>query len=551
MCGIFFSIGMKDTVKQYEGFLSMKKRGPDNSTFITCPGNISIGFHRLMINDLSLNGNQPIVYDDVYLICNGEIYNHNDLKLKHSIICTSNSDCEVIVHLYKKLRKVNTSKESVRMLCNELDGEFAFIIYDTNSNEIIVARDPAGVRPLFIGVGREDNHHILCFSSELKGINDLVNPKFGYIDQIIPSKAIHINANDFYKKGFWNSCMFIDYKSASSIENAQACFSLLERDTLRMLIEKSIFKRLESDRPICALLSGGLDSSIVCGVLSKYIKLHTFSIGLEGSTDLVYAKKVADHIGSIHHEVKLSEDDFLNAIEETIRTIESYDITTVRASIGNLLVAKYISATTDFKVVFTGEYSDELFASYLYFSNAPSPHELFKESQRLLKDIRYFDSLRADRCISSCGLEARVPFSDKDLISFVESLNPELRMSDDKIEKYILRKAFEGTNIIPDSILWRKKEAFSDGVSSPHNSLHTLLKKHIDNIISDEEFSLNSSRFEYNLPKTKEAYYYRKIFSQYYDHHHVIPYYWMPKWNGNHRQENCRVTIMFNKLCQI
>lgn len=546
MCGIFFTIGMTDTVKQYESFLSMKKRGPDNSTFISCPGNINIGFHRLMINDLSLNGNQPIVYDDIYLICNGEIYNHNDLKLKHNIICTSNSDCEVIVHLYKKLRSVHTVKETIQRLCNELDGEFAFVIYDTNKNEVIVARDSAGVRPLFIGVGRENNHHILGFSSELKGINNLINPKYGYIDQIIPSKAIHISVGDFYKRGFWNSCMFIDYTASSSIENANEVFSPLHLETLRLLIEKSIFQRLESDRPICALLSGGLDSSLVCGVLSKYIKLHTFSIGLEGSTDLVYAKKVADHIGSIHHEVKLGENDFLSAIEETIKTIESYDITTVRASIANLLVSKYISTTTDFKVVFTGEYSDELFASYLYFANAPTPGELFKESQRLLKDIQYFDSLRADRCISSCGLEARVPFSDKNLISFVQKLKPQLRMSNDKIEKYILRKAFEGTNIIPDSILWRKKEAFSDGVSSPQNSFHTMLQKHIDNIISDEEFLNKASNFDYNIPKTKEAYYYRKLFSKYYQHHHVIPYYWMPKWNGNQTDPSARELSNYN-----
>lgn len=520
MCGIFFYRG---NIISYgdltNSFMKIKHRGPDNSQ-IYIYNDVFIGFHRLAINDLSDTGNQPMFFDDCILICNGEIYNHNILNTKHDLQCTSKSDCETIIKLYTKYKNnYKNIDDLVNFLCNELEGEFAFIIYDKKTEILIAARDRYGVRPLFLGIDEKN----IGFASELKALNDIFPENT--VNQFLPSSFLIYEMEN-------SKCTYLTYNKIN-INYDLNNYNIAEiLPTIKHHFEKAVYDRCMSDVPICALLSGGLDSSLVCGVLSKFVKtpLHTFSIGLDGSPDIICAQKVADYIHSIHHPIIVTKEDMLDVIEDVIKTIESYDITSVRASIPHYLISKYIKNNTNFKVIFSGEYSDELFSGYVYNKKAPSSDELHEETCRILENICYFDSLRADRCISSQSLEARCPFSSTNLIKFVQSINPELRMSNDKIEKFLLRKAFDGFNIIPDDVLCRSKAAFSDAISTKEKSWHIILQEHIDTIISNVEFLENSSKFKHCIPHTKEAYYYRKIFNKYYKDNVVIPHYWLPKW---------------------
>lgn len=534
MCGIFLYYGSDNTSHRiYNQFMKSKDRGPDNSS-IYIEEKCFIGFHRLMINDLSLNGNQPMIQNETILICNGEIYNFNELIKKYSLKCESKSDCEVIILLYNKLKNMYPNEEAIHQLCNELDGEFAFIIYDKILKKIIIARDRYGVRPLFYGFNKIDEICNIGFSSELKNIDEL----FDNVEQFKPStykiidicNVLHDIDNTYYK--ITEEYNDIDNQYIYNKDEEETCLI-----KIKGALEKAVEKRLVSDVPMCALLSGGLDSSLVCGIITNIIgrgKLDTFSIGLRGSTDLYYAKKVAEHIGSIHHEVIVTKEDMLDSIEEVIKNIESYDITTVRASVPNYLIAKYINDTTEFKCVFSGEMSDEMMGGYLYFNKTSNGLEFAKECDRLLENICYFDNLRADKCISSNQLEARVPFSDHYLAKIIQSINPELRKCNDKIEKYLLRKAFDKTNIIPDEILWREKEAFSDAVSSKEDSWYKTIQSYIDTKITDKEFNDNAKKYKYCTPETKEAYYYRMIYNKYYKNQKTIPHFWLPKkeWCG-------------------
>lgn len=546
MCGIFFYHGSSvelDAGKIARQFFNIKHRGPDNSSMYV-EKNMFIGFHRLAINDLHTSGNQPMVIDDVILICNGEIYNYQKLKQRYDIQCASTSDCEVVLRLYILLKeKYHDKNQIMEMLCNELEGEFAFIIYDKELNAVMAARDRYGVRPLFLAYNQKTKE--IGFCSELKGLNDLFDIDC-FCHQFLPSYVMCINMGILAADSlpisqaieifpYFNNTVSYDLQ----LSNEQVVFQ-----NIRHMLTEAVKQRCISDVPICALLSGGLDSSLVCGILSKIMKkpLHTFSIGLAGSPDLFHARNVSYFIKSIHHEVVISEGDMLDAIEDVIRAIESYDITTVRASIPNYLIAKHIKEKTRFRVVLSGEYSDEVFSGYMYNKMAPTADALHKEANRLVQNICYFDSLRADRCISVHGLEARCPFSSTELVKYVLSIDPKLRMSKDKIEKYLLRRAFEEEGIIPSSILFRSKAAFSDAVSTRDNSWHTILKKHLEQMISDEEFEQNAKNFFHNTPKTKEAYFYRKVFHKYYRHDKVIPYFWMPnqEWVGEQIDPSAR-----------
>lgn len=527
MCGIFFFWG--DDHQKYSEFMKLKPRGPNN-THIIMEDNMFFGFHRLMINDLTYNGNQPMIYNQNVLLCNGEIYNFKDIKSKFNITCKSESDCEVIVHLYDKLKtKSITHEEVVKKLCEELDGEFAFILYDKSLNRLIVARDRYGVRPLFFGHDSASGN--FGFSSELKALDKMCND----VSQFLPSMYAIFNVADPGE----NLCDYYNNicEPYMTDNNDEEVILPLIKQTLEFAVQK----RLISDVPICALLSGGLDSSLICGILTNMLGkgvLNTFSIGMEGSTDLKYARQVADYIGSIHHEVLITKEEMLAAIPEVIRVIESYDITTVRAATPNYLLAKYIKDNTQFKVVFTGEYSDEVAKGYMYFKKAPTPDELHDESNRLLEDICYFDSLRADRCISSQGLEARVPYSDHFYVKLIQSINPVLLMSHDKIEKYILRKAFVNTDTIPDEVLFRPKAAFSDAVSSYENSWHNIIQDHVNKLVTHKEFEKNAHLYKHCTPRTKEAYWYRKVFMENYKHEGMIPYFWLPRWCSDNFKDN-------------
>jgi asparagine synthase (glutamine-hydrolysing) len=518
MCGIFACISNEKST-DYESSDNIRLRGPDNTVYEHVSEKVLFGFHRLKINDLSDEGNQPFSHNGIYLICNGEIYNSDDLRSEFTYSWKSKSDCEVLIHVYEK--------HGFEKMCSMIDGVFAIVLYDSNTKSIWLGRDPFGVRPMFYG----SNTNMIHIASELKGVNS----KLSTI-QFPPGSYMKINESDFSN---FHLGKYFDLNT-----NFGSCDLPIEHycKIVKARLIGSVKKRLMSDRPIGCLLSGGLDSSLVCSIVANEFRkngkgtLNTFSIGFKGSTDLVYARKVAEHIGSKHHEIVLTENEFLSAIDSVIRVIESYDTTTVRASVGNYLVSKYIRENTDITVVFNGDGSDEVAGGYLYLKNAPDNKSFHKECIKLLNEIHYFDVLRSDRALSSnWSLESRTPFLDKTFVKEYLSVPIKYRVQskENKIEKYLLRKAFENENYIPDEVLWRTKEAFSDGVSSADNSWHKVIQKYIDNIVPDEEFQKEKEKYEWNKPILKESYYYRKVFESIYPQKgYIIPHFWMPKWSN-------------------
>ena len=483
MCGIFSLIGKIDNSILIQYFKNILPRGPDNESTLSFK-NMFWGFHRLSIVDTSNNANQPLKHktEDVWVICNGEIYNYKSIL---DTLCitepNSGSDCESILYLYVKY--------GIERTIELLDGVFAFILYDKRIDTVFVGRDPFGVRPLFYA----RLNHSLIFASEIKAIpNDCVIKHVepgSYItikDATVDTSNYKITTTRYYEYIYPIKFRWEDIRNGINIR-----------------LRNAVLKRLMSDRPIGCLLSGGLDSSLVAGIAAEKLgkKLHTFSIGMNNSPDIKYAKMVADYIGSTHHEVILSKDDFLKTIPEVIETIESYDTTTVRASVGHYLLAKYIKQYTDITVILGGEGSDEVTGGYRYFKNAPDCKEFNIECRRLLADIHIFDVLRADRCVSSkWSLEARVPFLDKEFVSYYMSIPPELRFGGNKT---LLREAFFKDKIIPDEVVFRPKEAFSDGVSSENDSWHKTINTYIENIVFDTNIPVNMS---------KEDFYYFTIF---------------------------------------
>tara|TARA_Y100000741_G_scaffold364608_1_gene356236 strand:- start:181 stop:1782 length:1602 start_codon:yes stop_codon:yes gene_type:complete len=518
MCGILFYLGEQQYIN-HELKLSLAElelRGPDNNRTQILSKNKTMIFTRLSINDISSNGDQPLFKnDDYYLICNGEIYNHNQLKNENEEFISSiksKSDCEIIIHMYEKY--------GIHHTCKSLDGVFAFVLYDRKLNKVFVSRDPYGVRPLFIGYTKEDE---LLICSEMKPISHLCKK----IEVFKPGHYTCIQDDlNFSYQEYHNFNFTFNKHSEEQI-----------KENIRSLLVNSVDKRLMSDRPIGCLLSGGLDSSLISALVARNYepyKLNTFSIGMKGSTDLKYAKIAAKHIKTNHHNIELSADEFLEAIEETIYVTESYDITTIRASVGNYLVGKYIKENSDCKVIYNGDGSEEIMGSYLWLGNIDNETDFYKENFKLLTEIYYYDVLRSDRSISDNGLEARVPFLDKTFVNYVMSIPPKYKMfNDGKMEKQILRDAFNKTNLLPKEILYRKKEAFSDGVSSTEKSWFQIIQDKLEKTMTDEEFKNQASKYTHNTPKTKEALYYRTIFEKYFKNHdNVIPHFWMPnpKW---------------------
>ena len=544
MCGIFAylgcQIGFDDIMKNFE---KIQKRGPDNSLVHYLDDKVFFGFHRLSINDVSEKGNQPLYHTNdrnLVLICNGEIYNYKKLVEDNGFETYSNSDCEVILHLYKKY--------GIRDTLSMLDGVFSFVLYDGNENIVYAGRDPFGVRPLFIGKRNisnqeeitELNKMELLFSSEIKGISDIS-------EQIETFKPGH----------YWDS-KTQNYTEYYGYQYPHPTNLLVPNETnmneicsnVNRLLTEAVDKRLMSDRPIGCLLSGGLDSSLIAALVARNYQpgtLETFSIGIKGSTDLYYAKMVAEHIQTKHHHIELNEQDFLDAIDEVIYTIESYDTTTVRASVGNYLVSKYIKQNTDCIVIYNGDGADEVCGSYLYLKNAPNDQEFHDECTNLLKEIHSFDVLRSDRCVSENGLEPRTPFLDKTFVNYYMSINPSLRSSKNRIEKFILRESFNGTGLLPDEVLWRQKEAFSDGVSGKEKSWYEIIQEMVDQKITDDEFKQFQETRPHNTPQLKESMYYRQVFEKYYGekHSNIIPHFWLPKWNGNIVDPSARVLSVY------
>ena len=413
MCGIFAYLGktykLSDLRKHFQ---KIQSRGPDNSVIEFVDQHVCFGFHRLSINDVSTKGNQPLYKNNLILICNGEIYNHSQLIKDNNFNTFSNSDCEVILHLYQRF--------GIRDTINYLDGVFSFVLYDGDKDIIYAARDPFGVRPMFIGSHNDE----ILFASEMKAISELsteIKP--------FPPGVYWDSQTQKFSRYYFDTTMLKEFPQ----KNMELILS-----NVKKYLTQAVDKRLMSDRPIGCLLSGGLDSSLIAALVAKHYPpgtLETFSIGLKNSTDLHYAKIVADFIKSKHHHVELTETEFLDAIEEVIYKIESYDTTSVRASVGNYLIAKYIKKNSSCVVIYNGDGSDEVCGSYLYLKNAPDEKEFHKECLRLLDEIHYFDVLRSDRCVSENGLEPRTPFLDKAFVNYYLSIDPKLRSSSDQMEK--------------------------------------------------------------------------------------------------------------------
>ena len=524
MCGIFLLLNNSQYDKMYvfEQFMKGKHRGPENSYFRDSDNTASktnyIGFHRLAINGINDASNQPIIKDNITLICNGEIYNHKKLYQTLDSSPVTDSDCEVIIDCYKQF--------GIQYTLQLLDGVFAFVLIDDAKKDIYVARDPFGVRPMYAFSSSFGS--LQGFASELKQLSDFVKTPKDEIKQFSPGTYSRFKMDSTTRS--W------------TFEHSYRYFSVFTRNftfdsydetlsSIKHYLTEAVKKRVENtDRPVACLLSGGLDSSLITSIVSRNVKhpLKTFSIGLKGSEDLKYAKIVAEFLKTDHTEVVVSEEDFLRAIPEVIEKIESYDTTTVRASVGNYLLGKYISENSECKVIFNGDGSDELCGGYLYFHKCPNELEFDRECKRLLQEICYYDVLRSDRSISTNGLEPRTPFLDRTWAQYYLSIDPSIRYhpKHNQCEKYLLRKAFDDDTYLPKEILWRKKEAFSDGVSSLQKSWYEIIDEYVQRIPKQEE--LNTTM---NKPTTPEQSYYRSIFNIHYESaQHTIPHFWMPKY---------------------
>jgi len=549
MCGIWAYLSKSKIIEfghLYTAFMKLKHRGPDYSSFDLVNANVLIGFHRLAIMDLTAEGNQPFHFvrpdgSCVYAIANGEIYNDAALKHIYGIKTTSKSDCEVIIPLYEKF--------GPGALVKLLGSEFAFVIIDIDVRlniKLIAGRDPIGVRPLFYAHGINDPDAIIL-SSEIKGLVGI-----GTDIQVFPPGAYMEHSN--------GKTVFTRYYDYPVCQVSQNYHIETVYNELRQHVINAVFRRLKTDREFGCLLSGGLDSSLVVGI-TKYlmpdVRFPVFTITFKsGGTDLPYAQLVAKHLGLDHHVIEIDEGDAIREIDDTIYAIESYDITTVRASVMQKLVAKYIAMNTNIKVLLVGENSDELFLGYLYEHLAPSVSAAHLDSLRLVQDVHRFDGLRADRSMSSSGLEVRLPFADVDLVNYVYKLDPAIVVPQDGIEKALLRDAFKSLNLIPNEVLYRRKEAFSDAVkgsinrvSQQNNSWYQVVQAYIDTIVTDEEYEMFRHSFDHLAPVSKESYYYRKKFVEFFGSDkstaQVIPYFWMPKWTGETNDPSARTLQIY------
>lgn len=489
-----------------EGFAKTNSRGPDDSRIVDT-GDGYLGFHRLAIMGLTPSGMQPFKLGKSYVVCNGEIYGFEKLKKELSAKYTfeSESDCEILLPLYK---------EYGTQMFAMLDAEFACIIYDGDTREYIAARDPIGIRPLYYGY---DEDGAIIFASEPKNM-------MGLTDRIMPFPPGH----------YYNGGQFICYCDIAKVDTV--CTDDLET-VCRKIHDKlvaGVEKRLVADAKVGFLLSGGLDSSLVCAIAAKknMEPIKTFAIGMsEDAIDLQYAKQVADYIGSDHKEIYMTPEEVIASLETVIQLLGTYDITTIRASIGMYLVCRAIHRQTDIRVLLTGEISDELFG-YKYTDFAPDASAFQKEAQKRIRELHMYDVLRADRCISVNSLEARVPFGDLDFVKYVMSVDPDLKQNTYGKGKYLLRHAFETENYLPEEILWREKAAFSDAVG---HSMVDYLKEHAEKIYSDEKFVGLCEKYTYAKPFTKESLLYREIFEKYYPGQaEMVVDFWMPnkEWEG-------------------
>jgi asparagine synthase (glutamine-hydrolysing) len=553
MCGIFSLLNNDDSFPSdfiLKQFNKGCKRGPEFSSLQKEIYDFILGFHRLAINGCDDISHQPIILNnDYYLICNGEIYNYKELYEKMGITPTTNSDCEVILHLYIHYG----IEQTLRML----DGVFAFILVDLNvHNEkpiIHVARDPLGVRPLYKLYKECSGKSLYGFASDAKSLiefkkskNDRNEQNKYFLRHFEPGTyQTFIYSAKILKRWVFKSQKRYFNFNFSSLCNVNHYTEKMIYQNIIFYLKNAVYKRCSNtERPVACLLSGGLDSSLICSLVCEYNKQHnkpppeTYSIGITGSQDLHYAKIVADFLHTKHTEIKISESDFVNEIPNVIKTVESYDTTTIRASIGNYLLGKYISLNSDAKVILNGDGADELCGGYLYMFHAPDDIEYDNECVRLLEEIHMFDVLRSDKCISSHGLEPRTPFLDRSWVQFYMSIPINIRNHNNgkHMEKYLLRNAFSeehyGSQLLPTEILFRSKEAFSDGVSKQNRSLFEIIQSspEVKNFDYVQQNPILKPLQEYHNPDTKEKQYYVHLFNTHLpDCGSLINRYWMPR----------------------
>lgn len=505
MCGILALFGEVVEVSSY----LLSHRGPDNYRSATL-GKCRMDFYRLAINDLTDAGMQPFLREKGMLVCNGEIYNYRDFITGYE---QSKSDCEVIIPTIKLF--------GITKACKVLNGDFAFVY--TDGKRVMAARDPVGVRPLFYT--RYDENSI-AFASEAKALLFLNST----IHVFPPGHIYDSYINDFvcYYNGYWNFNKYINNNMIDDIRNT---------------LKKAVNIRLKTtEREIGFLLSGGLDSSLIASIASRKLgKIKTFSIGLEDSPDLKAARKVAKFINSDHTEVTFTPQEGISHLTDVIHSLESYDTTTVRASVPMWLLCRHIKHKTNCRYIFSGEGSDELLGGYLYFRNAPSVEEFSYENMRRLKLIHQFDGLRADRCAGAHGLDLIVPYLDKDFIDLCMRINQKQKIG--KIEKSILRTAFEG--YLPNEILWRQKDGMSDAVGT---NWVDEIKRYAEEDIDDTLFKETKTKVNgYNVPITKEEALYRNIFWKLFgkNEDHLISEIWRPKWTSI-KDPSARLLIDYN-----
>ena len=560
-----------------------KNRGPESTT-LEKVDNMLFGFHRLAINGMDTESGQPMKLDNITLICNGEIFNYKELFKSIGVTPTTNSDCEVIIHLYKRYGLEHT----LRLL----DGEFAFAICDARNPATTVfhyARDPYGVRPLYILENSDDylkefnlttipkiriiTEKVFAVASELKVLHQLqyykgrqmyyedkdtnvyikgMKIKIKCLKQFTIKHVLPGTFSTYHKtnvnsaNAIWNNVVknqvyhTTPLPSPLTTDNKSDEYKRGICEMLNAAVKKRVVGT--SERPIACLLSGGLDSSLTTALVHKYYKgcgggeLETYSIGMEGSEDLRHARIVAKHLGTKHTEIIMTSEQFFDAIPDVIRDIESYDTTSVRASVGNYLIGKYIAEHSKAKVILNGDGSDELTGGYIYMLKAPDSIEFDRECRRLLSDIYLFDVLRSDKSMSCHGLEPRTPFLDKYFVDYYLRIPADIRFdvkdaNGKRIEKYLLRQAFQENepDLLPTEILWRNKEAFSDGVSGKSGSWFEYIQEKVDKMTATA--TTTATTYTINSPKTKEQVYYRSIFEKIYpDAASIVPYFWMPKY---------------------
>ncbi len=506
MCGIVCAFDLKQKAEVLRPqLLEMSKkirhRGPDWSG-IHSAENAILAHERLAIVDPA-SGKQPLYSEDKKLIlaANGEIYNHRELRkqFEGNYNFQTESDCEVILALYQKKRAA---------FLDDLNGIFGFAIYDTEADEYFVARDHMGIIPLYMGW---DQHGTFYVASELKALEGVCTK----IELFPPGH--YLSSKDGELKQ-WYSRDWMEYDAVKENET-----SIQE---IKEALEAAVHRQLMSDVPYGVLLSGGLDSSVISAIAKKYAQkriesddtkdawwpqLHSFAVGLEGSPDLAAAEKVADHIGTIHHEIKFTIQEGLDAIKDVIYNLETYDITTIRASTPMYLMARVIKSM-GIKMVLSGEGADEIFGGYLYFHKAPNAKEFHEETVRKLSKLHMYDCLRANKSLAAWGIEGRVPFLDKEFMDVAMRINPQDKMiNGERMEKWVLRKAFE--DMIPESVVWRQKEQFSDGVG--YSWIDTL-KEVVNREVTDEQLANAQYKFPLQTPTSKEEFYYRSIFTDHF-----------------------------------